>query len=115
MEMNLRQYREAARIDRAGLAERLEVATRTVERWEAGTRKPSKAALAKAMAVCRATWYARRRRESGSTQGELADLIGTTQATVARWEAMERTPGTVMAWDAWANGVLAMERRKQFF
>lgn len=37
---------------------------------------------------------ARLRMERGLTQGQLSDLIGTTQQVVSLWESGQRKPGT---------------------
>lgn len=96
--------RQELRLTRAALAERIDVAPRTVVAWELGHRVPASVQLtrlAEALSVDTASLAAALpRRLSGSTLGELilarrrelglrgadlANLVGTTEATMSRW------------------------------
>ena len=104
--------RQELRLTRAELAERVGVAVRTVVAWELGYRIPGSAQLARiaeALGVDTASLAAAlprrwadgtlgdlilaRRRELGLRSADLAQLIGTTEATVSRWANGRSRPG----------------------
>jgi len=104
--------REALRLTRADLAERLGVSARAVMSWELGYRRPQTAqitALASALAVSSAELVAAlpqrsapsrlgalilsRQRELGLQSTDVARLVGTTEPTVSRWINGHSRPG----------------------
>lgn len=105
--------RQALRLTRADLADKLGVSPRALMSWELGYRRPQPAqitALATALSVSSAELVAAlpqrsapsrlgaliltRQRELGLQSTDVARLVGTTEPTVSRWINGHSRPGT---------------------
>jgi len=75
---NMKRYREGCGLTQAELAERIDVAQATVQRWEAGKREPSHddlVKIAKVLEIAVADLFRDAEAEPVPTEGELARMI----------------------------------------
>ena len=96
-----KQRRIDAGIPRAEIASAIGVTERTLYRWENGHRVPTHEHARRWDTVLQVAALTRRRIELELSQEVVAERIGTTQATLSRWESGHRIPVNRATWRAW--------------